>query len=334
MQVLVTGGNGFIGRAIVERLLARGDSVRVIGRARYAELEARGVAGYRVDLAEAEDGSLDRALRGCDLIFHVAAKAGVWGRAEDYYRNNVSATQRLVRAAVRAGVPKLVFTSSPSVVFGDGPVEGADESAAYPARYLAPYPQTKALAERFVLAQKDILTTAIRPPLVWGPRDPHIVPRLLARARAGRLVQIGDGRNIVDVTYIDNAADAHLLAAAALSEHSAVRGRAYFIGQAQQVNLWMFINTLITRAGLRPITRRISLTTALRITTLLEAAYRLAGSDKEPPLTRLTATQLATSRWFDQTAAQRDLGYLAQVPTEEGLQRTIAALPSAEEQLY
>jgi nucleoside-diphosphate-sugar epimerase len=326
MQVLVTGGNGFIGRAIVERLLARGDSVRVIGRARYPELEAQGVASYRVDLAQAEDGSLDRALRGCELIFHVAAKAGVWGRAEDYYRNNVSATQRLVRAAIRAAVPKLIFTSSPSVVFGDGPIEGADESAAYPTRYLAPYPQTKALAERFVLAQKDILTTAIRPPLVWGPGDPHIFPRLLARARAGRLVQIGDGRNVVDVTYIDNAAEAHLLAAAALSEYSAVRGHAYFIGQEQPVNLWAFINTLITRAGLKPITRRISLTTALRITTLLEAAYRLAGSDKEPPLTRLTATQLATSRWFNQAAARRDLGYLPQVSTEAGLQRTIAAL--------
>lgn len=326
MQVLVTGGNGFIGRAIVERLLARGDSVRVIGRARYPELEARGVAVYRIDLAETEEGSLDRALRGCDLIFHVAAKAGVWGRGEDYYRNNVSATQRLVRAAVRAAVPKLVFTSSPSVVFGDQPVEGADESAGYPARYLAPYPQTKALAERFVLAQNDILTTAIRPPLVWGPGDPHILPQLLARARAGRLVQIGDGRNLVDVTYIDNAAEAHLLAAATLSEHSAARGRAYFIGQEQPVNLWAFINTLITRAGLQPITRRISLTTALRITTLLEAAYRLAGSDKEPPLTRLTATQLATSRWFDQTAARRDLGYLPQISIEEGLQRTIAAL--------
>ena len=327
MHVLVTGGNGFIGRAIVERLLARGDSVRVLGRARYPELAARGVTCHRVDLAATEDGTLECALRGCELIFHVAAKAGVWGRGEDYYRNNVSATQRLVRAAIRADVPKLVFTSSPSVVFGAGPVEGADESAAYPARYLAPYPHTKALAERFVLAQNDIQTIAIRPPLVWGPGDPHIFPRLLARARAGRLVQIGDGRNIVDITYIDNAADAHLLAAAALSEHAAVRGRAYFIGQEQPVNLWAFINTLITRAGLKPITRRITLTTALRITTLLEAAYRLAGSDQEPPLTRLTATQLATSRWFDQTAARRDLGYRPQVSTEEGLQRTIAALP-------
>jgi nucleoside-diphosphate-sugar epimerase len=148
---------------------------------------------------------------------------------------------------------------------------------------------------------------------------------LLARARAGRLVQIGDGRNIVDVTYIDNAADAHLLAADALAERSAARGRAYFIGQEQPVNLWEFINTLITRAGLRPVTRRISLASALRITTLLEATYRLAGSDTEPPLTRLTATQLATSRWFDQTAARRDLGYLPQVSTEEGIQRTIAA---------
>ena len=191
MKALVTGGNGFIGRYMVEQLLARGDEVRVIGRNDYRELRALGVACFRADLAA--EAPIDAALAGCDVVFHVAAKAGIWGDWSDYYRNNVSATQHLLKAAVRAGVPRFVFTSSPSVVFGEESVEQADESWPYPARYLAPYPHTKALAEQWVLRQREILTTAIRPPLVWGPRDTNILPRLIDRARQGRLRQIGDG---------------------------------------------------------------------------------------------------------------------------------------------
>ncbi|HEU4323139.1 MAG TPA: NAD-dependent epimerase/dehydratase family protein [Roseiflexaceae bacterium] len=330
MIALVTGGNGFIGRAIVEQLLARGDRVRVVGRSDYPELRALGVECLRADLSESEAaGPLRAGLRGCDVVFHVAAKAGIWGDWQDYYRNNVTATQRLVRAAVAAGVPKLVFTSSPSVVFGEESVEGADESRPYPRRYLAPYPHTKALAEQYVLRQTDILTTAIRPPLVWGPRDANIIPRILARARAGRLAQVGDGTNRVDVTYVENAAEAHLLAADALAERSPVRGRAYFIGQEQPVNLWDFVNELLVRYNLEPVRRRIPFPLAMALATALERGYRLAGSAQEPPLTRLLVAQFAHSRWFDLSAARRDLGYGPRISTEEGLRRTVAASQTA-----
>jgi nucleoside-diphosphate-sugar epimerase len=326
MITLVTGGNGFIGRAIVEQLLARGDRVRVVGRGDYPELRALGAECFRVDLAEPQrGGGLDAALRGCELVFHVAAKAGIWGPWPEYYRNNVSATQRLLRAAVAADVPKLVFTSSPSVVFGEESVEGVDESQPYPRRYLAPYSWSKALAEQYVLRQRDILTTAIRPPFVWGPRDTNIIPRILGRARSGRLVQVGDGANLVDVTYVENAAEAHLLAADALGERSPARGRAYFIGQEQPVNLWGFINSLLTGYGLAPVRRSIPLPLALGVATAMEQVYRLAGSAEEPPFTRLLVTQLARSRWFDLSAARRDLGYGPRIPTEEGMRRTLAA---------
>ncbi len=198
MNALVTGGNGFLGRYIVEQLLARGDSVHVVGRSNYPELAALGVRCFRADLAD--EAELGAALRGREVVFHVAAKAGVWGSWNDFYRNNVSATQHVLRAAVRAGVPKFVYTSSPSVAIGATDLAGADESTPFPARYLAPYPHTKALAERFVLAQRELATVALRPHLIWGPRDPHIVSRLLERARTGQLRQIGDGTNRVDVT--------------------------------------------------------------------------------------------------------------------------------------
>ncbi len=323
-RTLITGGNGFVGRYIVEQLLARGDRVRVLGRGSYPELAALGAECVRADLAAPDGtGALASAMRGVEVIFHVAAKAGVWGSFDDFYRNNVTATQRVVRAAERAGVPKLVYTSSPSVAIGEADLEGVDESTPYPERYLAPYPQTKAMAERFVLARTELATTAIRPHLIWGPRDPHIFPRLLARARSGRLAQIGDGKNLVDVTYVENCAEAHILAADRLGERSPLRGRAYFIGQERPVNLWQFINEVVTRAGLKPVRRKLSLGTALRLAGAMEATYRALGIAAEPPLTRLTVTQLARSHWFDHSAAQRDFGYGPRISIEEGLMRTV-----------
>ena len=324
MQTLITGGNGFVGRYIVEQLLARGDRVRVLGRGSYPELAALGAECVRADLAAPDtSGALASAMRGVEVIFHVAAKAGVWGSFDDFYRNNVTATQRVVRAAERAGVPKLVYTSSPSVAIGEADLEGVDESTPYPERDLAPYPQTKAMAERFVLARTELATTAIRPHLIWGPRDPHIFPRLLARARSGRLAQIGDGTNLVDVTYVENCAEAHILAADRLGERSPLRGRAYFIGQERPVNLWQFINEVVTRAGLKPVRRKLSLATALRLAGAMEATYRALGIGAEPPLTRLAVTQMARSHWFDHSAAQRDFGYGPRISIEEGLRRTV-----------
>ncbi len=325
MIALVTGGNGFVGRFIVEQLLARGDHVRVVGRGDYPELRALGVETVRADLATPESASaLMRAMHGVTTVFHVAAKAGLWGRYDDFYQANVSATQRVVRAAIRAGVPKLVYTSTPSVVIGPADLHGADEQTPYPARYLAPYPQTKAIAERYVLAQTDIATVALRPHLIWGPRDPHILPRLLKRARRRLLFQIGDGTNLVDVCYVENVATAHLLAADALGARSVLRGKAYFIGQERPVNLWQFIGEILAHARCPPVRGRISAPTAYRLATLLEFVYATLRIPAEPPLTRLMVHELSHSHWFSHAAAARDFGYTPVVSIEEGLRRTFA----------
>lgn len=324
MLTLVTGGNGFVGRYIVEQLLARGDRVRVVGRGAYPELAALGAECVRTDLSTPEANSaLGRAMAGVEAVFHVAAKAGALGGSfEQYYSSNVTATQRVVRAAEKAGVPKLIYTSTPSVAIGDGDVAGADESAPYAARFLHPYPATKSIAEQFVLARTNIATVAIRPHLVWGPRDPHFMPRFLERARAGRLLRVGDGTNMVDVTYVENAAEAHLLAADKLGERSALRGRAYFIGQERPVNLWQFVDELLTRAGYGPLRGSIPAGAAMAAATVIEAAHgglRLKG---EPFLNRFLVAQLTRSHWFDHTAARRDFGYGPRLSIDEGLRRT------------
>lgn len=324
MLTLVTGGNGFVGRYIVEQLLARGERVRVIGRGAYPELAALGAECIQADLGAAEAaGALASAMRGVEVVFHVAAKAEIWGNFDEFYRSNVTATQRVVRAAEKAGVPKLVYTSSPSVAIGETDLAGVDEATPYPTRYLSPYTATKSLAERYVLARTALATTAIRPHLIWGPRDPRIFPRLLARARSRRLFRIGDGTNMVDITYVENAAEAHLLAADALGERSPLRGRAYFIGQEQPVNLWDFINEVVTRSGCKPVTRSISLPAALRLAGMIEATYRTLNLPGEPPLTRMMVSQMGLSHWFDHSAAQRDFGYGPRISTAEGLRRTV-----------
>jgi 2-alkyl-3-oxoalkanoate reductase len=324
MLTLVTGGNGFVGRYIVEQLLARGERVRVLGRGAYPELAALGAECIQADLGAAEAaGALAGAMRGVEVVFHVAAKAGIWGAFDEFYRSNVTATQRVVRAAEKAGVPKLVYTSSPSVAIGETDLAGVDESTPYPTRYLSPYAATKSLAERYVLARTAIATTAIRPHIIWGPRDPHMFPRLLARARSGRLFRVGDGTNLVDVTYVENAAEAHLLAADALGERSPLRGRAYFIGQEQPVNLWDFINEVVTRSGCKPVKRSISLPAAMRVASVIEATYRTLNLPGEPPLTRMMVSQMGLSHWFEHSAAQRDFGYGPRISTAEGLRRTV-----------
>ncbi len=328
MKALVTGGGGFLGHAIVQQLRGRGDAVRSFSRQRYPALDALGVEQAAGDLADADAVAV--AVAGCDVVFHVAAKAGVWGPAAEYERANVLGTRHVLAACRRHGVRRLVFTSSPSVVGAGHDIRGGDESLPYPRHYLAHYPRTKAQAEREILAANgtDLATVALRPHLIWGPGDHHLIPRLLARARAGQLRQVGDGSNRVDVTYIGNAAAAHLLAADRLAPGATAGGRAYFISDGEPVLLWPFINRVLAEAGLPPVRRRIPAAVAYAAGAVLEAVYGLLRRPDEPRMTRFLARQLSTSHWFDISAARRDLGYEPAVSTEEGLRRLGAWLRS------
>lgn len=325
MAVLVTGGGGFLGSAIVRMLHARGEDVRVLGRGTYPHLRNLATQISQGDIRDPK--AVHEACQGVDTVYHAAALAGIWGRRRDFESINIGGTQNVLAAGAESGVRKLIYTSSPSVVFGDGrePLCGVNESQPYPSRYLADYPRTKAIAERMVLKANsgELATVALRPHLIWGPGDPHLIPRVIAGARAGKLRQVGDGEALVDITYIDNAAHAHMLAADALHPGAPCAGRPYFISQGEPVRLWDWLNKILQAVGAPMVTRRISFARAHRLGGLLEAFYSILHLRGEPPMTRFLAAQLAKSHYFDISAARRDLGYSPLVSTDEGETRLI-----------
>jgi nucleoside-diphosphate-sugar epimerase len=321
MKALVTGGGGFLGLAIVRRLVGQGTSVRSFSRQRHDQLAALDVEQHQGDLADAV--AVREAVVGCDVVFHVAAKPGIWGPYEDYQRTNFIGTQNVIAACREQGVSRLVYTSSPSVVFDGRDMEGVDESVPYPRRFATHYPRTKAAAEQLVRAANDerLATVSLRPHLIWGPEDNHLLPRLVARARAGQLRRIGRARKLVDTVYIDNAAEAHLLAAEKLAPGAVVAGKVYFIAQGEPVDLWEMINWLLAAAGAPTVQRSIPRGVALALAWGFESVHRLLHRPGEPRLTRFVVQELSTSHWFDLSAARRDLGYRPLVSLAEGLRR-------------
>jgi len=225
----------------------------------------------------------------------------------------------VIAACKQHNVPQLVYTSSPSVVFDGGDMEGVDESVPYPEKYHAHYPKTKAMAEQSVIASGDegLRTIILRPHLIWGPRDNHLVPRIIERAN--RLVKVGDGRNLVDTIYIDNAAAAHIQAADRLEQNRNLSGRVYFISQDDPVPLWEMVNNILKAADLPPVQRSISRNTAWMIGAGLEIFYKMFKISGEPRMTRFLADELSTAHWFDISAAKKDLGYKPKISMEEGL---------------
>ena len=321
LTALVTGGGGFVGLAVVEQLLARGDRVRSLARGVYPGLAELGVEVLRGDLRDVR--AVGQACAGCDVVFHVAAKSGIWGRYDTYYEPNVRGTQNVLAACREHGVHRLVYTSSPSVVFDGRSMEGVDESTPYPKRHHSHYSATKALAEQAVLAanSRTLRTLALRPHLIWGPRDNHLVPRIVRQGRAGTLRRVGDGTNKVDTTYIDNAARAHLVAADALESNPRAAGRPFFISQGEPMALWEIINGILAAAGLPPVTRSMSHRVAWSAGAILEAAHALLHLTGEPRMTRFVARELATAHWFDISAARTELGYEPSITMTEGLHR-------------
>lgn len=318
--VLVTGGGGFLGQAIVRALRRRGESVVVLNRSDYPELRALGVDCRRGDVADRQ--AVIDAARGCRAVVHVAARAGPGLYAKDFEQANVLGTRNVLAACAEQAITRLVYTSSPSVVHAGGDIENGDETLPYADHFSAPYPATKARAERLVLAAngEGLVSCALRPHLIWGPGDNQLLPRLIERNRSGGLRLPGPDK-LIDTVYIDNAAEAHLLALDNLEGSATAAGRAYFISNGEPLPIGEIMARLLVAAGERPDLKPVSPYLARLAAGLVETIWRLGRWHADPPLSRFLVEHLSTAHWYDLSAARRDLGYRPRVSIAEGLER-------------
>ncbi|MFH8789187.1 NAD-dependent epimerase/dehydratase family protein [Streptomyces roseoverticillatus] len=321
MRVLVTGGGGFLGRALCRRLTAAGHEVRALQRRFSPPLAALGIEQRLGDIRDPD--TVHGATAGCDAVVHTAARVGPAGDPAPFFATNLTGTRHIVDACRRHHVGTLIHTSSPSVVFDNTDIDGADETLPYPRRPLGPYPASKAAAERLVLAADgpDLATAALRPHCIWGPGDPHFTPRLLRAARLGVFPLPGGGRKLIDTVYVDNAAHAHLLALDRVRPGTPAAGRPYFITQGVPCtfarSLALFFRALGSSPRLQPVPGSL----ARAAGGLCESGWRRLRLPGEPPLDRCLVAGALYANWFDISAARTHLGYVPLVSTGEGLRR-------------
>jgi len=323
IKSLVTGGGGFVGSYIVKQLLEQGVHCTVLGRNEYPELSKLGVTCLRGDICDA--AFVSDSMKGVDTVFHVAALAGIWGKREDYYKVNVKGTENVITACIKNKVSSLIYTSTPSVVFNGADIVNGDETLPYAKYPLCHYAKSKVVAEKLVLNSNNkdnrFRTCAIRPHLVWGPGDPHLIPRLLERGRLGQLKKIGNCKNLVDISYVENVAEAHILAAMNLEGSGSAAGQAYFISQGEPVNLWQWIDELFRQMDVPPIKTSVPFSLAYCAGAILETLHHIFAPQKEPKMTRFLAEQLAKSHCFSIAKATKDLGYKARISTNAGMKK-------------
>ena len=319
MKALVTGATGFLGGALTRRLHNMGWQVTALGRntAKLDKLKNEGLRVLQHDLKE--KSALTSACKDQDIVFHCAALPSPWGNFEAFYQANVIGTRNVIRGCEEHKVKRLVHVSTPSLYFGYASRVNVKETDGLP-EPVSNYAATKILAEQEVdeAFARGLATIAIRPRAIFGPGDTVIFPRLIPRLQSGRLPILGDGENVVDLTYIENVVDALLLCAESPAN---TLGKKYNISNGEPVKIWALVERICTELNLPSPTRRISYQTANAAATVLEFIYRLIPKQPEPPLTRISVSMMANSTTLDISAAKNELGYQPRVSVDEGFER-------------
>ena len=324
MNILVTGGSGFLGSAICRQLTATGHQVSSFQRSPSEQLSRIGVTCHQGDIRDA--AAVERAAGDCDAIIHCAALAAIWGDGDLIREINVGGTANVIEACRKHGVRHLVYTSSPSVVLTGEDIEGGDESLPYIADPLTDYAASKIEAEGLVREANAprLQTVVLRPHLMWGPGDNHFLPRLIERAMKDRLFLPAPEKKS-DLVYVENSARAHVQALQELAATGRCAGKVYFVTNNAPQPQGEFVLRLLEAAGVSARIRSIPPKLAKLAGSMMERCWKLFRAESEPPLTRFLAAQLCASHWFDGSAARRDFGYVAPISIDQGLQAMAAA---------
>lgn len=320
----VTGGSGFIGGRLIERLVDEGRSVRALARSesaaeRVAELGAEPVRG---DIGE--PSSLISAAEGCDLAFHLAAHLGEWGAWADFERGNVEGTRNVLAACAEAGVRRFVHCGTEAALMAGEPLVQVDETAPLRPDSRAPYPATKAKAEQIVRdADRDgFETVAVRPRFVWGKGDTTLLPEMVATVEAGKWAWVGGGRNVTDTAHVDNVVEGLILAA-----EKGRGGEAYFVTDGEPVVFREFVTELLRTQGVEPPARSLPAWTAAPLARVAETAWKVLPLKGDPPMTTFRSWLLTQECTIDIAKARGELGYAPPVSHEQGLAELRAAGP-------
>jgi sterol-4alpha-carboxylate 3-dehydrogenase (decarboxylating) len=328
---LVIGGSGFLGHNIVKKILAQGDPVSVLDIVQ----RHHDAPFYSGNICVQEDVVSAIQKSGATCIIHTASPPPDADNAELFQKVNVLGTKTIIAAARQTGLRRLVYTSSAGVVFTGTDLAGVDETYPLPPPegHFQVYNKTKAEAEQDVLEANDpngLLTCALRPAGIFGPGDQLMISTLYQTYQRGQSrVQLGDNTNLFDYTYVENVADAHLVAAAKLRTNpTAVAGQAFFITNDEPVRFWDFIGTI--HSGFDRYTGQ-DLTSRQRIIIPRSLSYILAVfaeifawiSGKKATFTRMNVTYSCATRWYNIEKAKRVLGYVPNVKLYDGLNRTM-----------
>jgi nucleoside-diphosphate-sugar epimerase len=327
IKVLVTGAGGFLGRYIARDLLNENKNgsihyeVYSLSRNHYVFLEEMGVQQFIGNLKNYTD--VLNIVKQMDAVIHTASMVGMWGKKEDFYQTNVVGTENIIKACLETGVNRCVYTSTPSVAFGNVDLKNVNESIGYPEKHYCDYASTKKRAEEIVLKANcaSLATVSLRPHLIFGPGDQNLIPRVLRARKDNRLKIVGDGENLVDVSYVENVSLLHVEALKKLSPTAPFAGKAYFVGQGP-VKLWDFTNDILKRSNLSPVRKKIPFKLAYLIGWLFECFLKTTRNYKaDPPMTRFVAMQLAKSHYYDHSAMENDFNFKFPISIEEGLNR-------------
>jgi nucleoside-diphosphate-sugar epimerase len=314
--VFVTGGSGFIGGRLVRRLVAEGARVRALARSdrSAATVEALGAEAVRGDVDDAD--SIAAGAAGCEVAFHLAAHLGDWGPWEEFERANVGGTRNALDGCARAGVARFVHCGTEAALMAGEPLIQVDETAPLRPDSPAPYPATKAKAERAVrdASRAGFETVVVRPRFVWGAGDTTLLPPMIAMVEAGRFAWIGGGGNLTAIAHVDNVVEGLLLGA-----ERGAPGEAYFVTDGDPVVFREFVSALLETQGVEPPDRTMPAWLAGAMARGGELAWRLLPLSGSPPLSRFTSWVLTQECTIDISKARRELGYQPVTTREAGL---------------
>ena len=323
--VFVTGGSGFIGGRLIERLCSEGHAVRALARSDAAAARVRERGAEPVFGELGDEASMRAGAEGCELAFHAAATLGDWGTPEDFEQGNVVGTENALRACAQAGVRRFVHVGTEAVLMAGQPLVNVDETAPLRPDSPALYSATKARAEQAVRAanRDGFETVVVRPRFVWGIGDTTLLPVMVDMVRSGRFAWIGGGRHMTSTTHVENTVEGLVLAA-----RRGRPGEVYFVTDGDPVVFREFVTELLASQGVDAPSRSLPGPVAGALASVGEAAWRHLPLPGRPPLTRFAYWVSSQECTIRIAKAQEQLGYAPVRAIPDGL----AELSSASRQ--